>query len=368
MKDYTNELIELNNEVGHFAMALPELEREVAELEYEAGIDGFWNDVEYAKKQMNKLAQVKLKVSRITTMTNRVSECVLLMDWRVLGEASDAEVDEAFAKLRESVERYKQQLYLSGKYDSENAILTLHAGSGGDESCDFTDMILRALLRWAESAGLDTKLTDVESCDVAGVKSAIIELKGENAYGYAKALNGVFRLVRISPFDAAGRRHTSFMAIDVLPDLHITDEVSVSIDDCDIATFRSGGNGGQYQNKTDSGVRLTHRPTGLIVECREERSQLQNKNRCLEKLKTLIYLQQQNDLANELFTINGEKTENGWGNAICSIVLMPYQLVKDNRTGWETSQTDNFLDGELDGFIQAYLCWLNSKEKENDKS
>jgi len=351
----------LKLDIDNFSKDLPQLYEQISELEREASCEGFWDDAEFAQKETRKLSQLQAKRARITNMRDAYDELEILQDWVVMGELTNAEYNDQIDTIARLVNAYKQETLLSGKYDKEDAILTFHAGSGGTESCDFTDMMLRAVSRWAESVGFTVKLTDIEEDKVAGVASATIVVSGENAYGYAQALNGVFRLVRVSPFDAAGRRHTSFMAIEVIPDLKLIDDIVVNINDCEIQTFRSGGKGGQYQNKTDSGVRLIHQPTGLIAECREERSQLQNKNRCLEKLTTLIYLQQQNSLNNEIQATAGEKSENGWGNAICSIVLMPYQLVKDNRTNWESSQTDKFLSGDFNGFIQSYLEWINGE-------
>ena len=256
------------------------------------------------------------------------------------------------------LESMKIKTLLSGEYDSNNAILKLNAGAGGTESCDWAGMLYRMYTRWAERKGFTVEVLDYLDGDEAGIKSVTFQVNGENAYGYLKSEKGVHRLVRISPFNAQGKRQTSFVSLDVMPD--IEDEIDLDIRDEDlrIDTYRSSGAGGQHINKTSSAIRITHLPTGIVVQCQNERSQFQNKDKAMQMLKAKLYLLEQQKNAEKLSGIRGEVKEIGWGNQIRSYVMQPYTMVKDHRTNAEISNTNSVLDGNLDPFINAYLKWL----------
>ena len=262
------------------------------------------------------------------------------------------------------LESMKIKTLLSGEYDSNNAILKLNAGAGGTESCDWAGMLYRMYTRWAERKGFTVEVLDYLDGDEAGIKSVTFQVNGENAYGYLKSEKGVHRLVRISPFNAQGKRQTSFVSLDVMPD--IEDEIDLDIRDEDlrIDTYRSSGAGGQHINKTSSAIRITHLPTGIVVQCQNERSQFQNKDKAMQMLKAKLYLLEQQKNAEKLSGIRGEVKEIGWGNQIRSYVMQPYTMVKDHRTNAEISNTGSVLDGNLDPFINAYLKWLTTGPEE----
>ena len=248
---------------------------------------------------------------------------------------------------------------LSGEYDRDNAILSLHAGAGGTESCDWAAMLYRMFTRWAEKKGFQVEVLDSLDGDEAGIKSITFEVNGPNAYGYLKSEKGVHRLVRISPFNANGKRQTSFVSCDVMPDIEEDIEIEINEDDLRIYTYRSSGAGGQHINKTSSAIRITHLPTGIVVPCQNERSQHMNKDKAMQMLKAKLYLLKQEENAKKAAGIRGEVTEIGWGNQIRSYVMQPYTMVKDRRTGVESGNVDAVLDGDLDPFINGYLKWLS---------
>ena len=252
---------------------------------------------------------------------------------------------------------------LSGEYDKNNAILKLNAGAGGTESCDWCGMLYRMYTRWAERKGFSIEVLDYLDGDEAGVKSVTFQVNGENAYGYLKSEKGVHRLVRISPFNAQGKRQTSFVSLDVMPDIEEDLDVDINEEDLRIDTYRSSGAGGQHINKTSSAIRITHIPTGTVVQCQNERSQFQNKEKAMQMLKAKLYLLKQEANAEKLSDIRGEVKEIGWGNQIRSYVLQPYTLVKDHRTGVESGNADAVLDGALDNFINGYLKWISTGAK-----
>ena len=260
-------------------------------------------------------------------------------------------------------EKLQLETLLSGEYDKCNAILTLHAGAGGTESCDWASMLLRMYTRWANSKGFTVETLDMLEGDEAGVKSVTIQVNGLNAYGYLKSEHGVHRLVRISPFNAAGKRQTSFVSCDVMPDIEEDLDVDINEDDLRIDTYRSSGAGGQHINKTSSAIRITHIPTGTVVQCQNERSQHQNKDKAMQMLKAKLFLLKQAENAAKTADIRGEVMENGWGSQIRSYVLQPYTMVKDNRTGEESGNAAAVLDGDLDRFMGAYLKWLSLGRK-----
>ncbi|NLL70775.1 MAG: peptide chain release factor 2, partial [Epulopiscium sp.] len=251
---------------------------------------------------------------------------------------------------------------LSGEYDHKNAILTLHAGAGGTEACDWAGMLLRMYMRWAEQKGYKVETLDYLPGEEAGVKSVTIQISGENAFGYLKSEKGVHRLVRISPFDASGRRHTSFASCDVLPEIDDDVDIEIQPDEIRIDTYRSSGAGGQHVNTTDSAVRITHVPTNIVVQCQNERSQHKNKDRAMKMLKAKLFELKQQEQIEKIEGIRGEVKEIGWGNQIRSYVFHPYSLVKDHRTEQETGNVNAVMDGNLDGFINAYLRWIHQNE------
>ena len=269
------------------------------------------------------------------------------------------EVKEAVDNFISRYEELRITTLLSGEYDKDDAILTLHAGAGGTESCDWASMLFRMYTRWAERKGFDYEVIDFLEGDEAGYKSVTIEIRGENAYGYLKSEAGVHRLVRISPFNAAGKRQTSFVSCDVMPDIDEDIEIEINEDDLKIDTYRSSGAGGQHINKTSSAIRITHYPTGIVVTCQNERSQFQNKDKAMQMLKAKLYMLRQEEQAAKAAGIRGDVKDNGWGSQIRSYVLQPYTMVKDHRTGEESGNVDAVLDGSIDNFISAYLRWMS---------
>ena len=273
-------------------------------------------------------------------------------------------IEEELARFEEEFEALRIQTLLTGEYDSSNAIVTLHAGAGGTESCDWASMLYRMYSRWAEKKGFSLEVLDYLDGDVAGIKGVTFEVEGENAYGYLRSEKGVHRLVRISPFNAAGKRQTSFASCDVIPDIEDDIDIEINEEDLRIDTYRSGGAGGQHVNKTSSAVRITHQPTGIVVQCQNERSQHMNKDKAMQMLKAKLYLLKQQEQADKVSGIRGEVKEIGFGSQIRSYVMQPYTMVKDHRTNAETGNVDAVLDGSIDLFINAYLKWINSSEKE----
>ena len=329
-----------------FSQDREEYERLCAEMCYNTE-----NNIECAKK-LNKLSK---KLEFKDTIDNSLLDLKLLEELKDDDKELEKEYFELYTKLEKQIDDFETELLLSGKYDNNNAILTLHAGEGGTEAQDWTEMLYRMYYRWAATKGFKVEVLDSLDGDVAGIKSISFIIKGENAYGLLKSEHGVHRLVRVSPFDAKNRRHTSFAAVEVLPQLPLTEVPQLNWNDIVMQSFRSGGPGGQYQNTTDSGCRLIHKPTGIVVESRQERSQLQNRKTCEEMLAAkLIALEEEKKKA-EVDELKGEQTEAGWGHAIRSYVFMPYQLVKDNRSGYETGKVEAVLDGEIDDMIKEYL-------------
>ena len=282
-------------------------------------------------------------------------------DIEVLEELNpeDEELEELRQELDKVLAQLQTELLLDGKYDADDAVLTIHAGEGGTEACDWAEMLLRMYQMWAKKNGYNYELLDVLDGGVAGIKNVSIKIKGEYAYGMLQSEMGVHRLVRVSPFDSKGRRHTSFAAVEVMPDLSDaeSEEIVINPEDIEAQTFRSGGAGGQYQNTTESGVRLIHKPTGLVAESREERSQHQNREICLRRLKGLLARREEEERLAEVKELKGEQLNNEWGSQIRSYVFMPYQLVRDERTGYNTGKIDAVMDGEIEEFMREYLLW-----------
>lgn len=329
-----------------FSQDREEYDRLCAEMCYNAE-----NNIECAKK-LNKLSK---KLEFKDTIDNSLLDLNLLEELKDDDKELEKEYFELYTKLEKQIDDFETELLLSGKYDNNNAILTLHAGEGGTEAQDWTEMLYRMYYRWAATKGFKVEVLDCLDGDVAGIKSISFIIKGENAYGLLKSEHGVHRLVRVSPFDAKGRRHTSFAAAEVIPELNDDTQIVIRPEDCEYQTFRSGGPGGQYQNTTESGIRIIHKPTGLIAESRQERSQAQNKETCLKVLRGKLAELELEKQQEEINKIKGIQMANGWGSQIRSYVFMPYQLVKDERTGYESAKINDVMDGDIDSFIHAYL-------------
>lgn len=318
---------------------------------------GFWDTPEEAQKVMQQLTAVKDSVEEYQRLIDRYNDLKVL--WQLgMDEAEESlypEVLEMVESVQKDIEHLELNVLLSGEYDGNNAILTLHAGAGGTEAQDWAQMLLRMYVRWAEKNGYKVETLDFLAGDEAGVKSATILVSGHNAYGYLKAEKGVHRLVRISPFDASGRRHTSFAAADVMPEIDDSVEVDINPVDLKVDTFRASGAGGQHINKTDSAVRMTHLPTGIVVQCQSERSQIQNREQCMKLLRAKLFELERQKNDEKRAEIAGEYQAIEWGSQIRSYVFHPYSMVKDHRTSAETGNVQAVMDGELALFIEAYL-------------
>ena len=318
--------------------------------------NGFWDDIKRAEEVTKESKRIKDKVSRHDDFVRRVEDIDVL--YELMEEDDEESAQEIISEVRElekELYQYKIEILLSGEYDGNDAILTLHAGVGGSDANDWTEMLLRMYIRWCEKKGYKVETLDLLEGDEAGIKSVTLRVKGENAYGYLKAEKGVHRLVRISPFNAAGKRQTSFASCDVMPDIEEDLDVEINDDDIRIDTYRSSGAGGQHINKTSSAIRITHLPTGIVVQCQNERSQLQNKDKAMKMLKAKLYLLKQQEEHEKKSGIRGEIKEIGWGSQIRSYVMQPYTMVKDHRTNEETGNVSSVLDGNIDQFINAYL-------------
>ncbi|MBR1598016.1 MAG: peptide chain release factor 2 [Lachnospiraceae bacterium] len=348
------------------SLDIPIKKDKVAELEADMEAPDFWNDVERSNEVMKTVKNLKDTLAAFEAVENQYEEIGVLIE--MADEENDTsllpEIEETFNSFKENFEILRIQTLLSGEFDKDNAIVTLHAGAGGTESCDWTGMLLRMYTRWAEKKGFSTEMLDYLEGDVAGVKSATIQINGENAYGYLKSESGVHRLVRISPYNAAGKRQTSFSSCDVMPDIDDDITVDINEDDLRIDTYRASGAGGQHINKTSSAIRITHLPTGIVVQCQNERSQHQNKDKAMKMLTAKLYMMKQQENQAKLDDIRGEVSENGFGSAIRSYVMQPYTMVKDKRTGFEATDVDGVLDGNIEPFMNAYLKWLSLGEGE----
>ena len=343
------------------SLDLENKEQRVEELEREMEAPDFWDDAERSQKMMKELSSLKGDIEIYHKLQNQKEEIELMIEMGYEEEDASVipDIQEMLEEFQRDFEHIRIKTLLSGEYDKDNAIVTLHAGAGGTESCDWASMLYRMYLRWADRQGFSTEVLDYLDGEEAGIKSVTFQVNGENAYGYLKSEKGVHRLVRISPFNAAGKRQTSFVSCDVMPDIEEDVDVEINQDDLRIDTYRSSGAGGQHINKTSSAIRITHLPTGIVVQCQNERSQFQNKDKAMQMLKAKLYMLKQQENAEKLSDIRGDVKEIGWGNQIRSYVLQPYTMVKDLRTGEETGNVANVLDGGLDPFISAYLRWLS---------
>ncbi len=330
----------------------------------------FWDNPEKSQEYMKTLASLKEDVQTYQELQDLYDEAELLIEMG--NEENDAsvipDIQETMDKFKTTLDNIRIKTLLSGEYDENNAIVTLHAGAGGTEACDWAGMLYRMYTRWAEKKGYQIELIDYQDGDEAGIKSVTFQVNGEKAYGYLKSEMGVHRLVRISPFNAAGKRQTSFVSCDVMPELDQDIDIEINPDDLKVDTYRSSGAGGQHINKTSSAVRITHIPTGIVVSCQEERSQFQNKDKAMRMLKAKLYLKQEEENREKASGIRGEVKEIGWGNQIRSYVMQPYKMVKDLRTGEETSNVDAVMDGALDPFINSYLKWKSLGEKPKEEA
>ncbi len=359
LEDIKPRLGELQEKLDQMEQSLevPAKEEKIAELEYKMGEPTFWDDVEEAQKINQELNDVKISVDKYKNLKTKFEDAQTLWEMAVEDEdeSLEDEINGDLDNVAEGLENLQLEVLLSGPYDANNAILTLHAGAGGTEAQDWTQMLLRMYGRWAERHGFTVETADLLPGDEAGVKSATLFIKGHNAYGFLKSEKGIHRLVRISPFDANARRHTSFAACDIMPEIDDAVEVDINMADVRVDTYRASGAGGQHINKTSSAVRMTHEPTGIVVQCQNERSQLQNREQCLKMLRAKLFELEQEKKEKELAKLEGDQQKIEWGSQIRSYVFQPYTMVKDHRTNEETGNVQAVMDGDLDPFIRAYL-------------
>lgn len=334
----------------------------IEELEKNMEAPDFWDDAEKASQSMKEVKELKDIVGRADGLSGKYEDIMTLIEMAYEEEDEElvAETGQELSEFIQEFEDLRITTMLKGEYDDSNAILTLHAGAGGTESCDWASMLCRMYQRWAEKKGYSVEMLDFLDGDEAGLKSVTLQINGLNAYGYLRSEHGVHRLVRISPFNAAGKRQTSFVSCDVMPDIEQDVDIEIADDDIRIDTYRSSGAGGQHINKTSSAIRITHFPTGIVVQCQNERSQHMNKDKAMQMLKAKLFLLKQQENLEKESDIRGEQKEIGWGNQIRSYVMQPYTMVKDHRTNVESGNVGAVLDGELDTFINGYLKWINS--------
>ena len=346
------ELTDLKDALGY-----DRLKREIEELEMKSSAPGFWDNPEESQKIVQKTGKLK------NTVELYDKSVTLYEDLEVLIQMGDeegdlsliSEIESSIEELENSLASQRLQTLLTGEYDRNNAILTFHAGAGGTEAMDWVSMLVRMYTRWTERHGFKVNMLDFLDGDEAGLKSAVLSIEGDNAYGYLKGESGVHRLVRVSPFDASGRRHTSFASLEVMPEITDDKDIEIREEDIKMDVFRSSGAGGQHINKTSSAVRLTHIPTGIVVACQNERSQFQNREKAMKMLKSKLLEIKEREHLEKIEDIKGVQKEIAWGSQIRSYVFMPYTLAKDHRTGFESGNINSVMDGDLDGFINAYL-------------
>ena len=336
---------------------LPKAKQQVEMLEQQAADPDFWSDMENSQKVLQTIKSLKEKINRFESFQQECEDLSTLVE---LGEQEEdesvvIEIETGYEAMREALDTLRLETLLSGMYDKNNAIIALHPGAGGTEAQDWAEMLLRMYTRWAERKGYTVKKLDYLEGDEAGVKSVTFLVEGFNAYGYAKCEKGIHRLVRISPFDSSGRRHTSFASVDVMPEIDDDIEIDINTDDLKIDTYRASGAGGQHVNKTESAIRITHIPTGVVVQCQSERSQHKNKATAMKMLKAKLVEIKESEQKDKIEDIKGEQKEIAWGSQIRSYVFHPYNMVKDHRTNYEVGNVNAVMDGDLDGFINAYL-------------
>ena len=366
LEEAKRRLIDMREILSELAnqLRIDEAREMAADLERETMVQDFWNDAEKSSRKLQQIKQLKTKVESYEELVARLEDTYTLCEMAI-EENDDSSVDEVVQEteaIENEAEKKRIEVLLSGPYDRNNAIVSFHPGAGGTEAQDWASMLYRLYTRWGEKHGFNVKLLDWLDGDEAGIKSATIMVEGENAYGYLKSENGVHRLVRISPFDSSGRRHTSFSSVEVMPEFEDDNSIVIRDEDIEVTAHRSSGAGGQHINKTDSAIRIVHKPTGIVVGCQTERSQLQNKETAMKMLKSKLMEIKMREKLERIEDIQGNKANIEWGSQIRSYVFMPYTLAKDTRTGWEDGNIDAVMDGEIDGFINAYLKQLSKEE------
>ena len=360
-----DELLDLKDALGY-----DRLKRDIDELEMKSSAPGFWDDPETSQKIVQKTGKLKNTVELYDKSVALYDDLTVLIE---MGDEEEdlsliPEIESSIEELENSLAAQRLQTLLTGEYDKNNAILTFHAGAGGTEAMDWVSMLVRMYTRWTERHGFKVQMLDFLDGDEAGLKSATISIEGDNAYGYLKSESGVHRLVRVSPFDASGRRHTSFASLEVMPEITDDADIEVREEDIKMDVFRSSGAGGQHINKTSSAVRLTHLPTGIVVACQNERSQFQNREKAMKMLKSKLLEIKEREHLEKIEDIKGVQKDIAWGSQIRSYVFMPYTLAKDHRTGFESGNINAVMDGDLDGFINAYLKAASKGSLGNEES
>jgi len=345
---------------------LAEARKEIDTLEEKTSDPNFWGDQSNSQIVLKRLKILKAKVTSFDKLEADFEDALTLAEMGI--EAADEsiipEAREAAATFTEAYDQLRVETLLSGEYDANNAIVTLHPGAGGTESCDWVGILFRMYGKWAEKRGFTFEVLDYLDGEEAGIKSVTFQINGDNAFGYLRSEKGIHRLVRISPFDSSGRRHTSFASCDVMPEIDDSITIEINPEDLKVDTYRSGGAGGQHVNKTESAIRITHIPSGIIVQCQNERSQIQNRDRAMKMLQSKLFLKQREEQLSKLSGIRGEIKDNAWGSQIRSYVFHPYSLVKDHRTNEETGNLQAVMDGGLDPFMNAYLIWQHKLAQE----
>ncbi|MGK4033039.1 peptide chain release factor 2 [Pediococcus acidilactici] len=365
LTDAKHQIEDMQKEVADFgrSLDLDALNESISVNEAKMAEPDFWNDQEKAQKIINETNVLKAKYDNFKNLTDHVENLEVTLELLEMEADPDvqAEFEDELSQTAKLLRDYRLGLLLNGKYDANNAILEIHPGAGGTESQDWGSMLLRMYTRWAEQHQFKVQIEDYQAGEVAGISSVTIRVMGHNAYGYLRSEKGVHRLVRLSPFDSAGRRHTSFASVDVMPELDDSVEVNINPDDLRVDVYRSSGAGGQHINKTSSAVRITHLPTGIVVASQAERSQLQNRVTAMNMLKAKLFELEEQKKAEEKAKLEGTQLEIGWGSQIRSYVFHPYSMVKDHRTNLETANVQGVIDGDLDDFINAYLQWKLQK-------